>query len=1118
MNLPLSRSLPRWLLALALLVPATGMAAPSVVNHEGLILDGDGLPLEGNVRLTFALCEQAQDGACPWTETHQVPLLDGYYRVSLGDRTPFGRLFDDHDELYLGISVDGGPEGTPRQPMTSTPYAMVADRLDGLDSTKFMRVDQDTGTVGVLRAARLDLNPHELGGGRRDWMTDGVRIGAGGSDNAYFGLKDEGGNLADAVVAWGDDVGDDLRFIFTRSGGAVEGEEHLRVTSEGAVGVGTYAPQARLDVAGAIRIGSQDDCGAEHAGTLRYNAEAAVLQYCDGGGEWKLMGGGGGDEGRAISNDPLQESGSQRLAATCAELLAAGFDVDGVYWIDPTGGAPNDAFQVFCDMPDDPETGKPITRAGFEHADRTPVVYYDMETLTADGKIADLIGSNHLEIVGDPQGGHWGAVGRTYKIANASSFFRSIADFPQHMLGQTNKSISAWVWVGNHTGNGDQVQPIAGLGSSRNDGSDCTGSSFSLSIYQGRYYFVGCQDDIDTGIGIPTGEWHHHVATYDGSIARLYVDGIQRASVPKGYDTRGDMKRFVVGADAWWRTTAHKMSNGMVDEVRFYDVTLTGAEVRELYNLRNLEAECEDCQELELGGADGAPFVPEYMRGATYDIIQGGLMVDPRPDTHYLWIVNTNESTLSKWDSRSVTEIGKYRVGLPNGECPGRCCWNGGCNMASRTVVDANGDVYVANRGFSFQGTVTKIAARLEDCVDRNDNGRIDTSFSSTPLGWDQDECILWNVPVDGHNAVLRAIAVDLGDERYPEGYVWVGSYNHSRFHKLNPRNGALITTVGVPVRPYGGIVVPDRGQGMGGATGRSGSGRLWIGTLGESGTAFIDTDAAVAGPKIRYPEGSNSYGITADRRGRIWFAGWGSRRALGYDPASAQWTIVETRDGTTGRGITVDFDGRVWMGCCGDGQSKLLTWHSDGFVPGGRIASEAINRIPLPNGHRAFAGVGVSRNNYVWITHHASSHLVRVDPETEEMTSYTGPNRTYSYSDFTGSSFRMVSGKGRYVHDIDAGCDNPEWTELTWGIDAPAGGIAEFYARSTGSQSELLEAPFIQLANAPLEAPPVDISAMLASQGLPSQQWLRLSLTMWVSETSQSPVLRTVRVRWRCP
>ena len=126
------------------------------------------------------------------------------------------------------------------------------DTIDSLDSSKFMRVDQDTGTSGLLAANGVDLHLGEMGGAARVWMVDGVRIGASGSDGAYFGMKDEGDNNADTVVAWGDDVGDDLRFIFARSGGAVNGEEFMRIVSNGNVGIGNPAPANKLDVAGTI--------------------------------------------------------------------------------------------------------------------------------------------------------------------------------------------------------------------------------------------------------------------------------------------------------------------------------------------------------------------------------------------------------------------------------------------------------------------------------------------------------------------------------------------------------------------------------------------------------------------------------------------------------------------------------------------------------------------------------------------------------------------------------------------------------------------------------------------------------------------------------------------------
>ena len=130
-----------------------------------------------------------------------------------------------------------------------------ADRLDGLNSSQFMRADQNTGSTGsISTGSTFRVSDGQMGGANRDWMNRGVRVGGGGSDGAYFGLKVEGDNAADTVVAWGDDAGDDLRFIFAASGGAADGSEYMRVTSAGQVGIGTSNPVVALEVNGSIKL------------------------------------------------------------------------------------------------------------------------------------------------------------------------------------------------------------------------------------------------------------------------------------------------------------------------------------------------------------------------------------------------------------------------------------------------------------------------------------------------------------------------------------------------------------------------------------------------------------------------------------------------------------------------------------------------------------------------------------------------------------------------------------------------------------------------------------------------------------------------------------------------
>jgi len=50
----------------------------------------------------------------------------------------------------------------------------------------------------------------------------------------------------------------------------------------GKVGIGTTTPQTKLDVAGAIRIGTQDTCNSNSAGAIRYDSTVKKFYGCDG--------------------------------------------------------------------------------------------------------------------------------------------------------------------------------------------------------------------------------------------------------------------------------------------------------------------------------------------------------------------------------------------------------------------------------------------------------------------------------------------------------------------------------------------------------------------------------------------------------------------------------------------------------------------------------------------------------------------------------------------------------------------------------------------------------------------------------------------------------------------
>jgi hypothetical protein len=99
------------------------LQAQATLSVQGTLQNFDGTAVDnGQYDITFKLYTTDAGGTPIWTEVQSVNLIGGVYSVLLGATTPLNAPFD--QTYYLGLTIPGGPEHTPRALMTASPYAL----------------------------------------------------------------------------------------------------------------------------------------------------------------------------------------------------------------------------------------------------------------------------------------------------------------------------------------------------------------------------------------------------------------------------------------------------------------------------------------------------------------------------------------------------------------------------------------------------------------------------------------------------------------------------------------------------------------------------------------------------------------------------------------------------------------------------------------------------------------------------------------------------------------------------------------------------------------------------------------------------------------------------------
>lgn len=148
--------------------PLAAAALPNEFMQEGVLIDGDGIPMAGSHDITIRLYGERVGGNALFEETHpDVALFEGYYAVSVGSRRPLDPALFARAELYLGISIDGGRELAPRVALRKVPAAFFADVANNV--------------VGAITPRSVSIGGNVVIDERGQWVGDptGLRGPAG---------------------------------------------------------------------------------------------------------------------------------------------------------------------------------------------------------------------------------------------------------------------------------------------------------------------------------------------------------------------------------------------------------------------------------------------------------------------------------------------------------------------------------------------------------------------------------------------------------------------------------------------------------------------------------------------------------------------------------------------------------------------------------------------------------------------------------------------------------------------------------------------------------------------------------------------------------------------------
>jgi hypothetical protein len=425
-----------------------------------------------------------------------------------------------------------------------------------------------------------------------------------------------------------------------------------------------------------------------------------------------------------------------------------------------------------------------------------------------------------------------------------------------------------------------------------------------------------------------------------------------------------------------------------------------------------------------------------------------------------MYVANAGEDTISKLNTTTNAETARYRSWFGPAGQPGHInhpnnAFSGAA--PSRSAVDADGNCYVGNRGFSAPGSLMKILN--SGFIDRNGNGVMDTSVDTNmnnvidpaeilPMADNnpangmvdqaeiRDERVAWIVNIAPAGALLRSVSIA------PDGAIWVGLYSSRTYQGFSSVTGgaisAPISTASTGHTPYGSLIFSN--------------GDLYSASLG----SVLGKLVTGTGAWTSFSHAASDYGIgigndpNNGNSPMVILGGQGISSFFKFNATTNSFSFPAS--GVTPLGVSVDSDNNIF---CSDAVGGGQFSGCSKFSPDGSLIWSRPPQTGAASSQQR--GAIVDANGDVWT----------VNVENDNVSKFDGADGTplgvipvgdapYTYSDASGSSFIQTNPSGTWEVVYDTGERGAKSVTVSWNGSTANGSTIDVVADASDSISTI--------------------------------------------------------------